>query len=385
MAVDPKLLDTFLPIETADRLARHLTEADVATLKRILKAATSENTVRAVSSDLGYLEAWSMAVTGAPLVWPPSDEEAMRFVAHHLFVPTTEQQSPVNGMPGPVEEILRGERILQGSLPHAPSTVRRRLASWRRVAAAKGFDDALTSFQLRQVVSAAVKASERPVERKSKKAVTKEVLDQLLGEGTDHPGQRLSFRELRDRTILLVAFATGGRRRSEIGSLRLENVFQLDGGKGYGIHLGRTKTTKAQDGEHLIVRGRPALYLEAWLDALEAMAERNHKRTNGKEATQLQAKGPLFPSIDRWNNISPRGISGAGVNAILKRKAESAGIKPEEISAHGLRSGYLTEASRQGVQIEEAMRHSRHRSVNSAARYYDNVKLEDGKAARLGG
>ena len=173
MAVDPKLLDTFLPIETADRLARHLTEADVATLKRILKAATSENTFRAVSSDLGYLEAWSIAVTGAPLVWPPSNEEATRFVAHHLFVPTTEQNDQNNGMPGPVKEMFRGEGVLQGSLRHAPSTVRRRLTSWRRVAAAKGYDDALTSFQLRRVVAAAVKASERPVERKSKKAVTK--------------------------------------------------------------------------------------------------------------------------------------------------------------------------------------------------------------------
>jgi integrase len=338
-----------------------------------------------VSSDLGYLEAWSVAATGAPLVWPPSDEEAVRFVAHHLFVPTTEQKDQNNGMPGFVEEVLREEEILQGSLPHAPSTVRRRLASWRRVAAAKGFDDALTSFQLRQVVSAAAKASERPVERNSKKAVTKEVLDQILGERTDHPGKRLSFRELRDRTILLVAFATGGRRRSEIGALRLENVFQLDGGKRYGIHLGRTKTVKAQDGEHLIVRGRSASSLEGWLEAFATMAKRNHKRTNAREATAPKPKGPLFPSIDRWNNISARGISGASVNAIVKRKAEAAGIKLEGMSAHGLRSGYLTEASRQGVQIEEAMRHSCHRSVNSAARYYDNEKLEDGKAARLGG
>ena len=189
------------------------------------------------------------------------------------------------------------------------------------MAAAKGLDDALTSFQLRQVVSAAVKASERPIERKSKKAVTKAVLDQILGEKTDHPGARLSFRELRDRTTLFVAFATVGRRRPEIGSLRLENVFQLDGGKGYGIHLGRTKTTKAQDGEHFIVRGWTALYLEAWLAALATMAERNRKRLSAKEATAPKPKGPLFPSIDRWNNISPRGISGAGGNAILKRRA----------------------------------------------------------------
>lgn len=56
-------------------------------------------------------------------------------------------------------------------------------------------------------------------------------------------------------------------------------------------------------------------------------------------------------------------------------------IKLEDISAYRLGGGYLIEASRQRVQIEEAMRHSRHMSVSLAARYYDSEKLEDGKAA----
>jgi hypothetical protein len=34
-------------------------------------------------------------MTGAPLVWPPLDEEAMRFVARHLFVPTSDKTEAV--------------------------------------------------------------------------------------------------------------------------------------------------------------------------------------------------------------------------------------------------------------------------------------------------
>jgi site-specific recombinase XerD len=237
-----------------------------------------------------------------------------------------------------------------------------------------------------------VKASERPVARKSKTAVTKDVLDALLGETGGSDPERLSLRELRDRTILLVAFASGGRRRSEIGALRRDAVFTLDGGKGYGIHLGRTKTTSAQDRQHLIVRGRAATYLEVWLEALDATKagqddrrRRTARRKDGQAADRRKAdrSAPLFPSLDRWNNVSERGISGEALNLLIKKRAERAGIDPKEVSAHGLRSGYLTEASRQGVQIEEAMRHSRHRSVNSAARYYDNQRLEDGRAAKL--
>ena len=73
------------------------------------------------------------------------------------------------------------------------------------------------------------------------------------------------------------------------------------------------------------------------------------------------------------------------MNAILKRKAKAAGLDPDEISAHGLRSGYLTQAAKSGVPLEAAMLHWRHRSVQSAVRYYDDWEAEDGDAAQLAG
>ena len=55
--------------------------------------------------------------------------------------------------------------------------------------------------------------------RKSAKAVTGDVLAKLLATcSTDN------LRDLRDRAILMVAFASGGRRRSEIAGLRVEQL-----------------------------------------------------------------------------------------------------------------------------------------------------------------
>jgi len=71
------------------------------------------------------------------------------------------------------------------------------------------------------------------------------------------------------------------------------------------------------------------------------------------------------------------------VNAIFKSRCAAAGLDPELYSANGLRSGYLTEAAREGVPLPEAMQQSRHRSVQQASRYYNEAQIARGRAARL--
>ena len=67
----------------------------------------------------------------------------------------------------------------------------------------------------------------------------------------------------------------------------------------------------------------------------------------------------------------------------MKKRCVLAGLDPAEFSAHGLRSGYLTEAARAGVPLPEAMQQSQHRSVQQAASYYNDAERRQGKAARL--
>ena len=91
----------------------------------------------------------------------------------------------------------------------------------------------------------------------------------------------------------------------------------------------------------------------------------------------------MFRSIDQWGNLKPRGIDAQSVNLILKSRLKAAGLNPAEFSAHGLRSGYLTEAARQGIPLPEAMAQSGHKSVQQASNYYNNAERKMGKAARM--
>ena len=91
----------------------------------------------------------------------------------------------------------------------------------------------------------------------------------------------------------------------------------------------------------------------------------------------------VFRAIDRWDNLRERALSPDGINAILKRRLALAGHDPADYSAHGLRAGYLTQAAKDGVPLQEAMRQSQHRSVQQAANYYNDAEAELSRAARL--
>jgi len=54
-----------------------------------------------------------------------------------------------------------------------------------------------------------------------------------------------------------------------------------------------------------------------------------------------------------------------------------------KFSAHGLRSGFLTEVANRGIPLPEAMEQSRHRSVQQASSYYNNVTRRSGRATRM--
>jgi integrase len=218
-----------------------------------------------------------------------------------------------------------------------------------------------------------VRASTRPRQRKSKRAVTRDVLDRLLASCRS---DRLA--DARDRAILLLAFASGGRRRSEVARLRVEQLSDespvaLDPRDPkserlpcLAIQLGRTKTGVADEAERVLLVGPPVEALLEWLERADV------------------SRGPIFRSIDRWEALEERALTPQSINLIVKRRCALAGLEAKEFSAHGLRSGYLTEASRRGVSLPEAMQQSQHRSVQQAASYYNEADRRLGQAARLG-
>lgn len=81
--------------------------------------------------------------------------------------------------------------------------------------------------------------------------------------------------------------------------------------------------------------------------------------------------------------MSRQALDPQSVNAMIKQRVEVAGLEPGEYSAHGLRSGYLTEAANRGIPLPEAMEQSRHRSVQQASSHYNNATRRGGRAARM--
>ena len=172
-------LDAILPFDRRDQLAALLTDDDVATLKHLAQEGMGENTLRALASDLGYLEAWCRLATGDPFPWPAPEALLLKFVAHHLWDPVKRAEDAAHGMPAAVEAGLRAERLLRALGPHAPGTVRRRLTSWSILTRLAGPDQRLrrtvaeirpTACRSRQRPAAPTQEQEGSYWRRARKA-----------------------------------------------------------------------------------------------------------------------------------------------------------------------------------------------------------------------
>ena len=298
----------FLPVGARDCLAETLSGAEIDTLTHLAHSGTSPNSLRALASDLAYLDAWAQASTDAPLVWPASEACVLRFIAHHLWDEEERRRNPAHGMPQAVAAALRASGRLRSAGPHAPTTVRRRLALWASLHRRRGLEGPFGNPAIRNALRLAIRAADRPPARKSPAAITRDILDRLVA--TCGRGRAV---DLRDRALLLLAFGSGGRRRSEIARLRVEDLEErepviadpsLPQGERLAvlaIRLRRTKTSSTEARESVLVIGRPVDALRAWL-----------------KFSKIDT-GPVFRAIDQWGNLGAGALAPQSVNAMVKR------------------------------------------------------------------
>ncbi|MEP1186697.1 MAG: site-specific integrase [Roseibium sp.] len=378
------ILPSLAGANRADQLAHLLTDDDIDTLRHLAREGMGENSLRALTSDLSYLEAWCMAVTGQELPWPAPVPLILKFIAHHLWDPEKKKSDPAHGMPEDVAGTLEDQRLLRTQKntegfrpPHAPATVQRRLATWSTLHRWRGVEAHFSAPDVRSALRLAIRVADRPKARKSRKAVTADLLEQLLAtcEGTDYAAPSLV--DLRDKALLLIGFASGGRRRSELSGMRLGQIVWEDPLPAdpadpaspllpaASLRLGRTKTEDASEENSVLLIGRPVEALKAWLEAAGI------------------ADGAVFRAIDRWGNVKTRGLTPQSVNTIVKARCIRAGLDPDDFSAHGLRSGFLTEAANRDIPIQDAMQQSRHRSLAQASSYYNDAGRSRRRSARM--
>lgn len=329
-----------------------------ARLLDLLKQGTPANTLRAYERDLLYIAAWKRAAFGAELAWPETEDVALQFVLDHS---EDLAARPPDYGPRRVAQTLIEAGLRRALDRPAPATLDRRIASWR---AFHGFRNLASPFEapgLRRARKASRRAAAHTPEPKAARPITRDVLDRLVA------ACPATLAGLRDRALLETAWASGGRRRSELAGLRREDLDleRFDATGEVTIALIATKTTEAGRTPKLLLRGSSARRLVAWLDAA------------GIDA------GPVFRAVSKADTVLSRGLSESGVRDVIRAALKRAGYAKGYSSAHGLRSGFLTQAARDGVPIQAAARLSLHRSIEQAARYYRDAELADNPAVDL--
>lgn len=322
----------------------------------LYRRGTPDNTLRAWERDLAYIAAWKRAVFGAELDWPESEAVALRFVLDHAV-----DLSTADGAARAVAEALIAAGLRRSLACPAPATLDRRIASWRAFHRMKNLTSPFESPLIRQARGRGRRAAARARVPKSENPITREVLEAMLAT-CDH-----SHRGTRDRAVLMLGWASGGRRRSEVVALNRDDIDDRDfAARGLiRIRLLTTKTTGPDRALRLPLKGRPARAVMAWI--MFAVLE----------------KGPLFRPISLADRPLPRRLSADGLREILRHRLELAGYPPGFASPHGLRAGFLTQAALDGAPLAAAMQLSLHRSAAQAQRYYADVEIAENPAADL--
>jgi integrase len=333
-----------------------LDAAGIRAAQEFVAEGTPENTARSYASALRYWAAWYALRYGQTLGdGPVSVAVVSQFVLDHL------QRKTASGLQHELPTALDARLIELGVKakpgPLAYATVGHRLAvlaKWHRL---HGWDSPTDDHRLKTLMAKARRAqAKRGVTVRKKTAAVAEPLQAMLATCTD------GIRGIRDRALLLLTWS-GGRRRSEVVALQVTDLRQLDAHT-WTYALGVTKTDTSGTKREKPLRGEVVVALQAWLDAAQL------------------SEGPLFRRLFRGNRVGSEALSPDQVARIVQRRAAQAGLTGDW-AAHSLRSGFVTEAGRQGVPLGEVMAMTEHRSVGTVMGYFQAGTLLGSQATTL--
>jgi len=128
--------------------------------------------------------------------------------------------------------------------------------------------------------------------------------------------------------------------------------------------LSATKTNTDGVRREKPLRGEAAQALAAWLAAAPATT------------------GPLFRRLHRGGTVGTTALTADHVARLVQRRAKLAGLEGDW-AAHSLRSGFVTEAGRQGVPLGEVMAMTEHRGVGTVMGYFQAGSLLTSRASTL--
>lgn len=350
----PALTSPAAGLVLPEQLAQQAADA----VRELLAEAAAANTTRSYATALRYWAGWHLGRFGSELTLPVNEAVVIQFLVDHIQ--RKGKAGLVSELPPTLDQALVAAGLKAKTGPLKLSTVAQRVAVLSTAHKLKRLTNPCELPGVRTLLSRARRASVKRGERPTKKtAITRTELEAMLSTCDD------SLEGLRDRALLCFGFASGGRRRSEIAAADMRDLRKVGEG-GYIYRLEHSKTqqagVKADSTPDKPILGRSAEALSAWLKAARIL------------------EGAIFRRI--WKDrVGPALLPGS-VAAIVKRRARLAGLEGD-FGAHSLRSGFVTEAGKQGVPLPAVMAMTEHRSVASVVGYFQAGAAEENPAARL--
>lgn len=327
-------------------------------VRELLREGESTNTRNSYQSAMRYWAAWHALRFERQMQLPLDVACVLQFIIDHAQRQTG--AGLASEMPAHMDRALveAGYKAREGPLSH--NTLVHRMAVLSKAHQVHGLANPCQDGAVRELMSRTRKAYARRGEQPAKKdALTRDLLEQLLQTCDD------SLRGRRDRALLLFAWSSGGRRRSEVAGADMRHLRAV-GPQEFIYTLAHSKTNQSGRDvpeNHKPVTGRAAQALADWLRAA-AIEE-----------------GPIFRRIRKGGHVGEP-LSPAAVRDIVKQRCALAGVEGD-FSAHSLRSGFVTEAGRQNVPLPDTMALTGHSSVNTVLGYFRADSALSNRAARL--
>jgi len=310
----------------------------------LLREGESKNTMASYKSALRYWAAWYGIRYGGQIQLPVPSPCVLQFIVDHAE--RTTDKGLVSELPALIDQALvqAGYKGKLGALAH--NTLVHRIAVLSKAHQVRELKNPCQDPTVRELLSRTRKAyAKRGVLPQKKEALTKDPLQAILATCDD------SLRGKRDRALLLFAWASGGRRRSEVTGADMQFLKPIP--EGFVYNLVYSKTNQAgvdlpENNKPLL--GAAAVALTAWLQASGI------------------GSGAIFRSVRKGGHLG-EALAPAAVRAIVKERCALAGIGGA-FSAHSLRSGFVTEAGRQQVPLADTMAMTGHHNVATVMGYF---------------
>ena len=201
---------------------------------------------------------------------------------------------------------------------------------------------------------------------KPKAAATADIVKQIvLAIKGDRPS------DIRDRAVIALGFA-GAFRRGELSALNIEDLQWItqDGQNVVLVRVARSKTDQEGKGFTKAIfqsdcnEVDPYRLLRQWLETIDRVT------------------GPVFTKLNRAGNATLLRLSPQSIRLILQQRAKNADLGDMDLSAHSLRSGFVTTAIRNGATERSIMNQTGHRSERILRGYYQRENAVEDNAAR---